>query len=503
MRRIKFELEMPTELPSSLDGLFLGPLHLFDYLVIGCIIFFMVGLWIVVPPISYDDFYHMAVAQQIYRLGFIPTWDFWEFAPIGRPHLYPPLLHMIMALLMKANGGDILFAAKMIKVVTYPLLVFCLWWSSRKFAGYKSAFYTVLVYIGAVTTLADSYQIMPATLVLLISFILFWTFTQKKLVPSIILMSLALWTHISLPLLTLVTLGVFSIIRKNEGYLKFFAKVSAVSLLVYSPWLIHILANFDWLSTVPTPLEFYIPLLAWIIGLAGAAYSIKYLYYDGQIFGIYALILSIMFFSYGHRFWIYIMIPLSFYTGLTIAKFIGSRLGKWRKVHALLIVTLAFTAITFSPTVGRSQGVLFYSLYTPPLLGPSASTYLILSPPTHRGLIPISFDPTGNIDPIGNTFYYYLASIWIQLHTLPYQPICVLGGRAGVDSIAITAFSGRPTTNGMWLEVMQPFLQPIVQYYFYNNATVYIIGPPFTSPPGSVPTNLVAQFGPIKIFERI
>ncbi|MFB0559829.1 MAG: hypothetical protein ACETWM_01170 [Candidatus Lokiarchaeia archaeon] len=503
MRRIKFELELPTELPSSLDDLFLGPLHLFDFLVIGFIIFFSVGLWIIGPPIIYDDFYHMSVAQQIYQLGFIPTWDFWEFAPIGRPHLYPPLLHVIMALILKASGGDILLAAKIIKVATYPLLIFSLWWSSRKFAGYKSAFYTVLVYIGVVTIFTDGYQIHPATIVLLISCILFWTFTQKKLLPSIILLSLALWTHISLPILIVIVLGVFSILRKEEEYLTFFAKVVGISALIYSPWLIHVLSNIDWLSTIQPALGLHIPLLAWIIGLPGLIYSIKYYKDNSFIFSILALILLIMLASYGHRFWIYIMIPLSFYTGIMISKIIGSRPGKWKKAKAILVVILACIAISFSPAAGSSLEVFFYTLNSPPFLDPAASTYLILSPLTHHGLTPINFDPTGNIDPIGNTAYYYLASIWIRFNTQPYQPICVLGGRAGVDSIAITAFSGRPTTNGMWLEVMHPLIQPIVEYYFYNNATIYVVGLPYISPPATVPTQLVADLGPVKIFERI
>ncbi|MBS7251102.1 MAG: hypothetical protein KIH08_11020, partial [Candidatus Freyarchaeota archaeon] len=123
-------------------------------------------------------------------------------------------------------------------------------------------------------------------------------------------------------------------------------------------------------------------------------------------------------------------------------------------------------------------------------------------PTLSRGLTPINFDPTGNIDPIGNTFFYYLASLWIELFTLPQQPICVLGGRVGVDSVAVTAFSGRPTTNGMWLEVMNPLIQIFVEYYFTYSGTIYVIGPPFTSPPSTVSTTMVAQFGSVKIFVR-
>jgi len=503
VRRIRFEAELPPEQPSFLDSLFFGPLHFFDFVVIGVVLFFAAGLWLVGPPLVYDDFYHMAVAQQIYRLGFIPTWDFWEFVPVGRPHLYPPLLHAVMALVMRVGGGDVLLAARLVKVVTYPLLVLSLWWSARNFAGYNSAFITVLVFIGVLTTLTDGYQIHPATIVLAISCTLFWTFTQKKLVTSILLLTISLWLHIAMPLLIVVVLGVFSALRRDEGYPAFFAKVLISSVLFYSPWLAHVLFNLSWLSNVGTPLGPHIPVLAWVLGLPGLLYSFKYYRHNSFIFALLALALTPMFYSYGHRFWIYILIPLSFYGGITISKFVGSRPGKWKKAKVILIAVVACSAVTFTPAVGHSLEVFIYPPTLLPFMDPSAAVYLALWPEARMGLTPVGFDPTGNIDPIGNTAFYYLAAVWIQVHTQPYQPVCVLGGRAGVDSVMITAFSGRPTANGMWLEVMHPLIHPIVEYYYQYKATIYVVGPPFTSPSASIPTKLVAEFGPVRVFKRI
>ena len=46
-----------------------------------------------------DQYYHMAAARRTLELGHIPKWDDWEFAPAGRPHLYPPGLHLALAVL--------------------------------------------------------------------------------------------------------------------------------------------------------------------------------------------------------------------------------------------------------------------------------------------------------------------------------------------------------------------------------------------------------------------
>lgn len=259
--------------------------------------------------------------------------------------------------------------------------------------------------------------------------------------------------------------------------------------------------DLHWLSNVQTPLGLQFPLLAWIIGLPGLLYSVKYYKDNSFIFALLALGLSPLVISYGARLWANILIPLSFYAGITITKFVGTRSGRWKKAKIILIIAIAFSALTLAPALGSTIEILYYTPNSPPLLNPSAVSYLALWPSTRMGSTPVYYDPTGNIDPVGNTFFYYLASFWIQANVPLYEPIVVLGGKAGVDSVMMTAFTGRPTTSGDWLEVMNPLIQPIVLYYTYHNATVFVVGPPFTSPPTVLPTNLVAQFGPVSIFE--
>ncbi len=66
-----------------------------------------------------DHFYHMAVAQKILERGTIPLWDDWEFAPMGRPHLYPPLLHLLIAFIA-GRPDDILSGFATIQMLLYP-----------------------------------------------------------------------------------------------------------------------------------------------------------------------------------------------------------------------------------------------------------------------------------------------------------------------------------------------------------------------------------------------
>ncbi len=484
--------EPPLELASVTDHWVIGPLHFYDVLVLLLVAVFTVGLFVVGPPLFLDDFYHMGVAQEVYTFGFVPTWDFWGFVPVGRPHLYPPLFHVVMALFMKFSGGDVFFAARVFKVITYPLLVFCFWYSTKGLAGRKAAFYSTIALASIFPLLVLSYIIMPASLVLALTCLLFLTFTKKKLLYSIILMALMLWLHLSLPILIIIALFAFSLLRRKEGYLKFFLKVFVASALIYSPWLIHVAANIDWLSSAGLPVELFVPFIVWALGLPAFVLSFRYYKADYFIYTLYAFALIPLFSGYGVRFWVYLAIPLSFFVGITLSRHIGSRNGKWRAAKMILILLLAASALTVTPAIGGAtpvqQGIIPYPNNSFSFL-PSPFLQLLLWPPQSRSMITLDIFPL------------YLASGWIRVNTQPFQPICYIG-LSSTDAAVITAFTGRPTTGGMWLEVMNPLTQIVSQLYTLKYGTVYVVGPPFKAPPASIPSTLVADFGPIKIFVR-
>ncbi|MEX2706393.1 MAG: hypothetical protein Q6352_014245 [Candidatus Freyrarchaeum guaymaensis] len=488
----KFRREPPPELASVTDGWVVGPFHFYDVVVLSLVAFFTVGLFVVGPPLIIDDFYHMGVAQQIYRLGFVPTWDFWEYAPVGRPNLYPPLLHVAMALLMKVSGGDVFFAARVVKVATYPILVLCFWYSARGFTGRKAAFYSTMALASASPLLLVSYMIMPASLVLALTCLLFLTFTRKMLLPSIALMAVMLWLHISMPLLTIVALLAFSLVRRREGYLVFFLKVFGFSVLLYSPWLVHVAAHMSWLSSAQMPGGIFIPLIVWALGLPALVLSFRCYRADYFVYTLYTFSLIPVFFGYGMRFWVYVVVPVAFFVGVTLSRHVGSRGGKWRDLKIILVLVLVASALLVTPAIGgemQAQAGTPPLLRLPPFLSPTPFLFLLLWPPPARSMI------TPDLLPI------YLASGWIMVNTQPFQPICYMGSDM-FDASAITAFTGRPTTGGMWREVMNPLVQMASHLYITDLGTVYVVGPPFATPPPSVPCTLAADFGPIKIFVR-
>ena len=90
-----------------------------------------------------DHFYHMAVAQKILEYGGIPLWDDWEFAPVGRPHLYPPLLHLLIAF-FAGTPDQILLGFATIQMLLYPTALLSYWFLYRTFLSPSLAYLSII-----------------------------------------------------------------------------------------------------------------------------------------------------------------------------------------------------------------------------------------------------------------------------------------------------------------------------------------------------------------------
>ncbi|RLG55612.1 MAG: hypothetical protein DRN99_02070, partial [Thermoproteota archaeon] len=46
-------------------------------------------------PLGLDTPYHLLMGKMFSDYGKVCLWDYYEYAPVGRPNLYPPLLHVL------------------------------------------------------------------------------------------------------------------------------------------------------------------------------------------------------------------------------------------------------------------------------------------------------------------------------------------------------------------------------------------------------------------------
>ena len=95
-------------------------------------------------PRFLDIWYHVAVMKGFAAAGGYLTHANWEFAPVGRPHLYPPLVHGLLLLPYRLGLGEAA-CARLMELALWPAFLSALWASLRRMAGARTAFFALLV----------------------------------------------------------------------------------------------------------------------------------------------------------------------------------------------------------------------------------------------------------------------------------------------------------------------------------------------------------------------
>ena len=115
------------------------------------------------PIMDSDPAYHMAVARQVSELGRVPRWDRWEYAPFGRPHLYPPVLHILVAF-FAGSPEEILFGFNTIQMLFLPLALLGGWYFARWLYGPAFGFATLILLSMDTAYLISQGMVLPAAM---------------------------------------------------------------------------------------------------------------------------------------------------------------------------------------------------------------------------------------------------------------------------------------------------------------------------------------------------
>ena len=97
----------------------------YSALLLILFLFFQITQWPFSPKFL-DAYYHLAVMKGFEEAGGYVTSAFWEYAPAGRPHLYPPALHILMLSFYKL-GLSAISVARLVDLAAYPIFLFAFW----------------------------------------------------------------------------------------------------------------------------------------------------------------------------------------------------------------------------------------------------------------------------------------------------------------------------------------------------------------------------------------
>ncbi|MCK4433057.1 MAG: hypothetical protein KAV48_03900 [Methanomicrobia archaeon] len=312
----------------------------------------MVLNWENLPTAEMDTPYHLLMGKMFADYDSVVLWDYYEYAPLGRPQLYPPSLHIIIWGMHDLTGIDYWNIGKLFCLIQYPLSLLCLWYFVRTLFGSKVALASLAVlasnrmfwwWEGSLSPTALDLAIFPL-------FLLF--FYKKRFWISVVLLTIFLYSNLGIPYIFILSIALFALFKKE--YRVFFVKVLGLSLILFSPWIIHLFLNREWIFAHNVSKFFFLSLLNFnpltIAFLFIGFYLLIKRFSDSR----YALILATflgflpIIYTYGARYTMHSPIINCVVFGIGITYFF-SKIGK-RYVNVLFVGFLILI-IVLSPTL--------------------------------------------------------------------------------------------------------------------------------------------------------
>jgi len=336
---------------------------LYSLLVIFLIFFYILLGWPLLPKFL-DIYYHLSVAQGFDRAGGFTVHDFMQYAPGGRPHLYPPLFQLLILFLMKLIP-DSLTIGRLMDLLIFPLFLVTIWFFIRSLFYERLAFFTVLIAASFYSFYLSSSNFIPVTICFIFGLLSLLALEKKRFISSVLLLSLTFYTHAQIPWFFLLAYIVYAVLSKKN--LRITLSIVVLSLLFAAPIIFYLLKN----------IHFYKPALAYEnfilefnLLLILAVFSFRKIFREKHS---YYLLISLtiaalpFIFSYPYRYLsgqgllgLILLASLgidNIYNALT-RYFIQPKKEKFR---ALLTISIFVFLIIFSPTISisRSREVKF------------------------------------------------------------------------------------------------------------------------------------------------
>lgn len=203
---------------------------------------FLVFCWKFYPT-ELDTPYHLLIAKMFWQKGGISFWDSLSFAPFGRPHLYPPLLHLLLWFLKSLTSLSFLDTGRVFVLAQTMGTLFCVWFFCRRLFGEASAFFSLLLFASNTQMWWWQTSVSPAAVFPLVLFPSLWFFYKKKYIFCMIFLSASFYLHWGLALILCSIILVASCADKawRSLYMKRAFLVALGSFLTFGPWLVHLL----------------------------------------------------------------------------------------------------------------------------------------------------------------------------------------------------------------------------------------------------------------------
>ena len=193
-------------------------------------------------PLFIDIYYHLNVMRGFDSAGGIVTHAFWELAPEGTVHLYPPLFHLLLLIPYKL-GMDVLSISKLFSLLSFPALLATFAFTVSGLFSPKTGFFATMAAAIPYTFFLKSIITIPVSLSLIFILLAFYAFEKDRRLACPMLIAGAFYTHLGIPWMGMLAFIIYGLTKKSA--LKQVLKTVFFSLLLAAPVIIHVLANIN------------------------------------------------------------------------------------------------------------------------------------------------------------------------------------------------------------------------------------------------------------------
>lgn len=222
--------------------------------------------WPLFPPML-DPAYHLLIAKQVAEAGGPIVYEWWEASPDGRVHLYPPALHLVLAVWLGAGAAPV-SALRLMSIAMAPALLISMYFVARRLFGRPVALASALM------------GMLPFSWLLLVSrglasglasIELLWfmaSLAKQRWIAACCLLALMWYTHLGVPWVALASCCWWYAFRAINHQRRVALLALGGGTILGLPWLAHVLGHASLLRIVPRQEDFLIEVMPLLYLLA-------------------------------------------------------------------------------------------------------------------------------------------------------------------------------------------------------------------------------------------
>ncbi len=331
-------------------------------------VFFSSWVLLLVPswprlPYFMDMYYHLSVMRGFLDAGGWVGHAFWEAAPVGRPHLYPPLFHFLGCGFL-GLGLPVLFVARLLEFLIYPLFLFVFWRGARRLASDRIAFLFLLMLSASVPLYIYVIDNAPFTLAMLFGFGAYLLHHEGRWKGAGLLLTAAFYTHTLMSALTAAAFLAGGVVEDKRGFRRAAASL-LLGLVLAAPLFMHQWA-FRSFFVFRRALEFYsaqISIPLYLLAALGAGRAVRP-DKGGRYFAVLYAVLAMLWWTNRDRFLSgQGVIPLCYFAATAldfgwervVSKGLSTRWGFWLLVTGIFFVATPQIELAASHPSMRAQ----------------------------------------------------------------------------------------------------------------------------------------------------